>query len=695
MTLALLLIDLQNDYLAARDLQPCAGALCAAAKRLLEACRSAGVPVFHVQTTIGCDEDRMPHWKATGLRRCVEGTPGHRAPAGLGPRAGEVVLAKRTYTPFAGDALETKLRALRVDTVILAGLYLRACVRTAALDAYQRGFSVWIAEDAVADEDPVHAAVTQRYLSDRFASFRGVDRIARDLLAEGSPGGAPADESGRKLLPAAFFGEEAISVPGLETLDHVSPRNRRERLWSVPIGTRDEVSAAASAARDALKGWSGRPYERRVAMLSSVAERVSARADDFARRIVIETGKPIREARLELDYAVGLVRGAVRAAGTPTEGSGSGWTQRRRPQGVIAIITPWNNPLAIPLGKIAPALAHGNTVVWKPAPAGAALALSLLDVLMDAGLPADVVTLVQGDAKTAEKLMAERNVDAVTLTGSLAAGHAAQVICAGRCAPFQGELGGNNAAILWSDTDLRSAARCVAQGGFGSAGQRCTANRRLIVDETCWPEFLEALRDATATMQWGDPLDEETEVGPVISSAALQRIAAVVERAGAAGHDVFSPHRSSPAAADLERCGWYFPPTLVCCDDPAAEIVQEETFGPVMVVQRAKDWEHASALCNGVRQGLAAAVFTDSLERQRQFVAEARAGLLKINASTAGAAPDAPFGGWQASGVGPPEHGAADIEFYTRSQTIYGPPAAAPCRPFDASCATTAERTVD
>jgi acyl-CoA reductase-like NAD-dependent aldehyde dehydrogenase len=311
---------------------------------------------------------------------------------------------------------------------------------------------------------------------------------------------------------------------------------------------------------------------------------------------------------------------------------------------------------------------------------------------MDAGLPANVVTLVQGDGTTAETLMADRNVDAVTLTGSLAAGHAAQTICAGRCAPFQGELGGNNAAIVWSDADLRFAARCVARGGFGSAGQRCTANRRLIVEETCYPEFLQALRDATATMPWGDPLDEETEVGPVISSAALRRIAAVIERAGAAGHDVISPHRDSRSADELLRRGWYVPPTLICCDDPAAEIVQEETFGPVVVIQRAKDWEHAIALCNGVRQGLAAAVFTDSLERQQRFLAEARAGLLKINASTAGAAPDAPFCGWQTSGVGPPEHGAADIEFYTRSQTIYGPPATTLGKTIDVSCTTTSRR---
>ncbi|MGQ0635975.1 MAG: aldehyde dehydrogenase family protein [Planctomycetaceae bacterium] len=457
----------------------------------------------------------------------------------------------------------------------------------------------------------------------------------------------------------------------LEFIEHISPRDGHVPLWRVPVSETEQVRAASAAARHALGEWAGWPRERRSELLLTVAERVAADAPGLVRQIAIETGKPICDARQELIFAIALLRATARARDDADLGGGPGWTVRRRPQGVVAMITPWNNPLAIPLGKLAPALLHGNTVVWKPAPAGAAVALQTLELLHQAGLPPGTVTLVQGNHVTAERLIADPTVDAVTLTGSSAAGRAAQRLCVARQVPFQGELGGNNPAIVWSDANLADAAAQVAQGGFGSAGQRCTANRRVIVDHDCYRAFLKALQKATEALTWGDPLDDSTQVGPVISAEALCRISGVVDRARATGARVICVHRASGQAAELAERGCYYPPALVCCDDPAAEIVQEETFGPVIVVQRASGWGQAMKLCNGVSQGLVAALFSGSVERQQRFLSEARAGLLKINASTAGAAAAAPFGGWKASGVGPAEHGVADVEFYTRFQTIY------------------------
>jgi aldehyde dehydrogenase (NAD+) len=287
-----------------------------------------------------------------------------------------------------------------------------------------------------------------------------------------------------------------------------------------------------------------------------------------------------------------------------------------------------------------------------------------------AGLPPGIVNLVHGDRGTAEHLLSDPNIDGATLTGSSRAGFAAQVICMRRRIPFQGELGGNNAAIVWSDADLGQAAALIALGGFGSAGQRCTATRRVIVDRECSGKFLDQFQEAVSELSWGDPLNERTRVGPVISKDALRRIAGVVDRARAAGATVLTPHASA-FPAEVGPGGFYFPPTIVCCRDPAAEIVLEETFGPVVVVQEANSWEHALDLCNGVSQGLVASLFSSSAGHAREFLAEARAGLLKINTPTAGAAADAPFCGWKGSGVGPPEHGVADIEFYSRWQTVY------------------------
>jgi acyl-CoA reductase-like NAD-dependent aldehyde dehydrogenase len=366
---------------------------------------------------------------------------------------------------------------------------------------------------------------------------------------------------------------------------------------------------------------------------------------------------------------VGLLRAALPWAPDSEPASrGAGWAAYRRPQGVIAAITPWNNPLAIPLGKLAPALLFGNTVAWKPAIPGAGIAQRVFELLEDCGCPLGAVTLLQGDHTTAERLISDPGIDAVTLTGSSGAGYAAQVLCARRRIPLQAELGGNNGVIVWGDADLEKTARMLAIGAFGSAGQRCTAARRLIVDTACFGTFLEPFVTAVRALKWGDPLDEATEIGPVISPASRQRIEELVDRARAAGAEVLAPHGPRPEAVGT---GCYVPPTIVVCGDPVAEIVQEETFGPVAVIQRAGDWDEALALCNGVRQGLVASLFSRSESRQQDFLAKAQAGMLKINAAPEGAAPDAPFCAWKESGVGPPEHGLTDRDFYCRYQTVY------------------------
>ena len=208
--------------------------------------------------------------------------------------------------------------------------------------------------------------------------------------------------------------------------------------------------------------------------------------------------------------------------------------------------------------------------------------------------------------------------------------------------PLQAELGGNNAAIVWSDTDLAVAATAVAEAAFGFAGQRCTANRRVVLDAVCRDEFLEHLRRAV------DALDPRADVGALISTAKRDQVAALVARAG--GLLVQGPADATPG---------YFPPTVIQCDNPAAEIVQEETFGPVLVVQPARDFDDALRLCNGVRHGLVAALFSRSAERQARFLEAAQAGILKIDRTTADADAEAPFGGWKASGIGPPPNTAA------------------------------------
>ena len=636
MTAALLLIDLQEDFLGAPGLVPARGEVVARVAWLLEQARAARVPVVHVRTTVHRDaepDQRMSHWRRDGVWRCVAGTPGHAAPPELQAAPGEHVVHKTHFSAFADGTLATWLLARGIDEVWLAGVHAHACIRASALDADRLGFVVKVAADAVASDQPLHADETRRYLTKRCAAF----------------------------VPAASLLASAGDTPDRAAAD----RAVVDRA----------VVRAAEAARDAGRAWRSHDVAARLAIVDRVAECIEREREPLARRMAIEIGKPIADARLEVDFALALIRAArERAAallecGDPPPSAGG--VERRRPLGTVALVTPWNVPLAIPLGKLVPALLYGNTVVWKPAPAGDGVAREASRLLHEAGVPPHVVSLLCGDHATAEALLSHPAIDAVSITASSAVGTCAQAICAARRIPLQAELGGNNAAIVWSDCDLDDAAAKVAAGAFGSAGQRCTANRRVIVDTRVKDDFVARLVAATDALVWGDPLDPATRVGPLVSRAACERVAGVVERAAAGGARVLTAPSHAAREHELARLGAYLPPRIVPCDDPRAEIVQEETFGPVLVVQTASSFDEALDLLNGVPQGLVAALFSDSTGNRARFLDEARAGILKIGSATAGVGGETAFAGWKASGVGPAEHGSGDPEFYTRPQAVY------------------------
>jgi acyl-CoA reductase-like NAD-dependent aldehyde dehydrogenase len=434
------------------------------------------------------------------------------------------------------------------------------------------------------------------------------------------------------------------------------------RLQSVP-----PVRVAIGRARAIAGDWRKTADSLRTGPMRRLAELLARCAEAFAVQMAREIGKPVGFGRIEVQRSAEMLRAVTaRFETTPAADESGPALVRRRPHGVVAVITPWNNPIYLPLGKIVPAVLYGNTVVWKPAPEAKAVSGYLLDTLREAGCPDGLVNLLEGGPREAETLMSDPSIAAVTITGSLTAGNRARAICAERRIPLQAELGGNNAAVVWPDADLGEVAGAVAAGAFDLAGQRCTANRRVIVHESCRDRFLPLLLRESAELRWGDPLSADTRIGPLVSTAHRDRVAAVVGRAAAACGPGLLPHGSSVPGE-----GAWYPPTILLCDDPEQEIVQEETFGPVLVVQTARDWDHAMRLCNGVRQGLAAAVFTSSQTIADRFLDEAEAGILKVNQSTADAAVDVPFCGWKASGMGPPEHGVFDVEFYTCPQTVY------------------------
>jgi alpha-ketoglutaric semialdehyde dehydrogenase len=645
----LLLVDLQNDFLRRSEIEPHPDGVVAAAANVLATCRSAAVPVVHVWSTVSRGTDnRMPHRKMRDESSCVEETTGHACPESLRPRKAETIVHKRFFSAFSSGQLESVLHALGADLVIMAGVNLHACVRATALDAYGKGLGVVIVEDATASDDSVHAAITRRYLQDRCILFRSSNEIVATL------------NEGVAALERCWVYQKP------EVISHTSPHDAG-RSWQLPVAKESEVADVRAAAEHALRAWQKRSQEERLQVLQKFGCSLQQREAELIELLVADIGKPIRYARGEVGRALALIGAACKQLLPKFDGDFHRTGCRRLPLGVVALITPFNNPLAIPVGKIVPALLFGNAVMWKPAGPGSHLAGITAECFASASGYPEILPVLFGDNDVARNVM--EVCDAVTISGSLQAGYAAQEICSRRHIPLQAELGGNNASIVWSDADLGEAATAIVEGAFAFAGQRCTANRRVVVDAKIYDAVMEKLIAASGMTSWGDPRDENTQVGPVISSASGQRVQAILERARFAANRVITPlKRANEQSGDQ-----WVAPAIVCCDDPSAEIVVEETFGPVLVVQRAEIWDEAIALCNGVKQGLVAALFSTSSVLIDDFLCRAQAGILKINNSTADAAVDLPFGGWKGSGIGPPEHYPANHEFFTRWQATYFP----------------------
>jgi acyl-CoA reductase-like NAD-dependent aldehyde dehydrogenase len=645
MKFALLLVDLQADYLNATGLRPTADALTARVAALLEGCRKHRVPVIHIWTTLHHDHDqRLPHWKKNNRWLCVAGTAGHHPPEKLKPLPDEIVIHKTGFNAFANPELDRALKKINCDTVILAGLHLHTCVRTVAAESLERGLQIFISEDAVAGNDPIFGAATRRWLAER-----GVEFISANEILSRLTGNAPA-----KLI-------------------HRSPRETEKILFEIPIARPDEIAAATLSAQAGWENWRQTDLGLRCEIFEKVAARLEIAGPELARQMAVEIGKPVSHGLEEVRRAAANVRDVIRRAKNfefqKREAAG---IVRHEPLGVVALISPWNNPVAIPVGKIAPALIYGNVIVWKPAPAATEISRRILRLLQDAGVPRDAVQMLTGDHTTAQKLAAGENIAAVTITSSVPAGHAIQEICARRFLPLQAELSGNNAAIVWDDADLQAAAKQIVRGAFGFAGQRCTANRRAIVSRKFFENFLQELKIAAEELAWGDPLEKNTEIGPVIHGGKGDEHNALISAAqnfdkARRVEFLFEKRAKEPWV----KTGAYAQPVIICCDDFNHVLVQEETMSPLLVIQSAENFDEALELCNGVRHGLVAALFSNAPELQKKFLAEARAGMLKINSATAGAEVSLPFGGWKESGLGPPEHGEADRLFYTRMQAIY------------------------
>jgi acyl-CoA reductase-like NAD-dependent aldehyde dehydrogenase len=451
-----------------------------------------------------------------------------------------------------------------------------------------------------------------------------------------------------------------------------NPWRPGDSVGEFPASDGDDVAAAVDAADRARREWARTPAAGRGALLARAADLVQARVEEIARDMTREMGKPLREARLEAARAATILRffsgEGWRALGEVFEQSATGAMvyTRRRPVGVVGLITPWNFPAAIPAWKLAPALAYGNTVVLKLAQDAPLTGLHLARALQDAGLPAGVLNVVVGrGSEVGAPLVDDPRVAAISFTGSVPVGVEVRDRATSAGKRVQLELGGHNPLIVAADARVDAAVNAAYAGAFWSAGQKCTATRRIYVEESAYDEFRARLLDRVNAGRVGDPADPETEVGPVVSERQFDEVLAGIARGGQEGGRVVT----GGARADPDA--FLIAPTVFedVADD--AFLSCEEVFGPVTSLYRCRDLDEAIVRANAVRFGLSAAVFTTSLATAQRCVDELQAGILHVNSQTAGADVHVPFGGTKDSGHGPHEQGRAAIEFYTEEITVY------------------------
>ena len=463
---------------------------------------------------------------------------------------------------------------------------------------------------------------------------------------------------------------------GVRTVVRTDPAHPSTVVAEVSLADAVLASAAVLAARKAFASWRATPAPARGEILRRAADLMEHQVENIGRDLTREEGKTIGEAIGETRRAVAILR---YYAGQTLEPDGETYPSatpdfllytKREALGVVVAITPWNFPIAIPAWKIAPALAYGNAVVWKPAELVPLTAVHFVQALIEAGLPEGVLNLVLGSsADVGNVLVTHPDVDAITFTGSNAVGRAVQRAAIPLGKKVQLELGGKNPAVVLADADLDHAAEQVARGAFLSAGQKCTATSRVIVERSAVAGLSERLAERARSWKVGDPLAPDTIVGPLVSDERLKSVLSYIEVAKADGG------RLVAGGGRLDGEGHFVRLTIFTDVPAASRASREEIFGPVALVVPAESGAEALAIANDTPFGLVASLFTRDLGRALAFARDMRAGVVKINQETAGLELQLPFGGTKDSSSGSREQGKAAREFFTEWKTIYlGPP---------------------
>jgi aldehyde dehydrogenase (NAD+) len=473
-----------------------------------------------------------------------------------------------------------------------------------------------------------------------------------------------------------FIGGEWQPALSGKTAPDTNPACPDEVLAEYPLSSEGDARAAIAAAKNAKSEWRKISPPKRGDILFRAVRLFEQRKEELARVLTREEGKTVAESRGEVQKAINIlefVAGMGRrwnGESTSSELPSTFCYTVREPLGVVAVITPWNFPVAIPVWKLAPALLCGNTVVFKPASLTPWTAKIITEIFAEAGVVRGALNLVYGSGgAVGDVLVTHPDVAAVTFTGSNEVGSRLYAEAAKSHKKVQCEMGGKNALVVLEDADLELAAQATVQGAFGSTGQRCTATSRAVVHRQVYEAFLSRVVELTRGLRMGRGTEDGVQVGPVVDEVQLKNVLSFVEVAKKDGARLVLGG-GRPAAPELAK-GYFVEPTIFADVRPEMRIACEEAFGPLLSVMPVGDFDEALAVTNNVAYGLSSSIYSNDMTRVMRFVEQVETGITHVNSPTVGGEAHLPFGGMKATGVGEREMGSTSIEFFSQWKTVY------------------------
>ncbi|KAA9016989.1 alpha-ketoglutaric semialdehyde dehydrogenase GucD [Niallia endozanthoxylica] len=459
----------------------------------------------------------------------------------------------------------------------------------------------------------------------------------------------------------------------------INPANKDEIVGYVQKSSEKELNEAVASAKEAQVSWRKLSGAARGEYLYKVAAVMEEKIEEIAETMTREMGKTLPEAKGETARGIAILRyyagEGMRKVGDiiPSTDNEALMFTTRTPLGVVGVITPWNFPVAIPIWKMAPALIYGNTVVLKPAIETSVTAIKVVECFHEAGLPAGVINVVTGSGSViGQGLIDHPDINGITFTGSDQIGKRVGQGAFSRGAKYQLEMGGKNPVIVASDADLNLAVEATISGGLRSTGQKCTATSRVIVVSDVYEEFKQRLLAKVKEIKVGNGLESESWMGPCASESQLNTVLSYIEKGVAEGASLL--YGGKRLVEDGLEKGFYVQPTVFENVKSGMTIAQEEIFGPVLALIKVNSLEEAVEVANDVKFGLSASIFTKNIGNMLTFIQDMDAGLVRINAESAGVELQAPFGGMKQSSSHSREQGQAAIEFFTSIKTVFVKP---------------------